>query len=99
MKYPAWQYVAPNDNEPKTKTVKGNAKPYNWFPCHNLWGQHTPAECQLKKKVEAEKAAQKHDTAHTATDEEQDSNQEQQAIREEEQDVFKMLAPILESEG
>ena len=61
--------------------------------------QHTPAECQLKKKVDAEKVAQKNDTTHAATDEEQDTNQEQQAIPEEEQDVFKMLATILEPKG
>ena len=49
----AWKKVPPKQGESRTKTV--GLKTYNWCKDHMAWVCHDPAECDLRKKREAER--------------------------------------------
>jgi hypothetical protein len=53
----AWKRMPPKSGEPSTKRMysDGKHKTYYWFPHHEQWTIHTPAECKRLKPTRGKK--------------------------------------------
>jgi hypothetical protein len=53
----AWKRMPPKSGEPSTKRVysDGKQKTYHWYPHHNQWTIHAPADCKRLKPTRGKK--------------------------------------------